>query len=273
MARVFLVGLGMACAIATAGVARGQDGPVPLGEALRSAMRPALPFPDAGRDGTAPDASPVPVWTVRWPEPGALVIEVVANPLNPGNTARALQAEQAIQKSAMSAQERSQSDYERALRDFQRTGRVGEIREVSLNDEGLAGERYDAESQLTIEAIEVTGDHRIEVATAKAPAAFPAVDGPTAIVRLSANEYVSRGDGADAVTRFCAEQAWVVFGGRMPSVEWRADASRAIVTTGREPPGGAGKVVIVALRGNVELVDRVLQTASWAPLKAYIDQH
>lgn len=245
-----------------------RQAPRPLAEALVASVRPALTFPDARPDGTAPDASPTPVWTVRWPADGTARVEVVANPLNPGNRARALQVEEEIQKSARQSQDRSQADYEQALRDFARIGKVGAIHEVSLDDEGLAGERYDAESQLSIEAIEVSGDHRFEVGTSRPPEVFPGSDGVAAVIRVAANEYDDRRDGADALRRYCAEQAWVLLGSLTPRVDFRRDGSKAVLTI-PAPPAGAGRPVIVALRGNVELVDRVLQNATWAPLRAY----
>jgi hypothetical protein len=247
--------------------------PDDLAAALKAALQPALPYPDAGPDGTASDSATTPVWTVRWPEPGSLQVEVLANPLNPGNRERAMKAEEEIQKAAMASQRRSQADYEKALGDFQRTGKVSEIREISLRDDGLAGERYDAESQLTIRA-EVVSDRRVvEVATARLPEAMPASDGPAFVVRLAAHTYVQAATADEpAMPRFCPEQAWVLFGALDPPVVTREGdeaASVAIAPAGAPAaaPGGR-RGLVVALSGNVELVDRVLRLADWAALAA-----
>jgi hypothetical protein len=210
---------------------------------------------------------------VQWPDPDTAAVEVLANPLNPDNHARALKAEEAIQKAAMQSQQRSQADYEKAVSDFQRIGRVSEIREISLRDDGLAGERYDAESQLTIVARLVNVGDRLTVATGRMPQAFAASDGPAAIVRVAANEYQERAEnGAPAETRFCAEQAWVLFGSIAPPVVSRTSEHEAAIALTPAPGDGSGQVILISIRGNVELVDRVLQRANWALVAARAGQ-
>jgi hypothetical protein len=252
----------LACAAAPEGR---QDAPA-LGDALAAALKPALPFPEADADGTPPDGDSASGWTVRWPAPGSATVEVLANPLNPDNRARALKAEAAIQKAAMQSQQRSQADYDKAVSDFQKTGRTSEIREISLRDDGLAGERYDAESQATIEIHVIDVPHRITVATSRPPEAFSGRDGgPTAIVRVTANEYDEPGDGtAPGQPRFCAEQAWVFFGPVTRPVVSRTNEREAAISVPGLPDGGDGRMVVISVRGNVEIVDRVLQRADWA---------
>jgi len=75
-----------------------------LRDALMAAVRPALPFPEASNDGTPSGDDPGPLWTVHWPAEDSAVVEVLANPLNAENRARALKAEAAIQKAAMQSQ-------------------------------------------------------------------------------------------------------------------------------------------------------------------------
>jgi hypothetical protein len=41
-----------------------------LHRAFVAALRPALPFPEAGADGTPLSGQAGPVWTVRWPDAG-----------------------------------------------------------------------------------------------------------------------------------------------------------------------------------------------------------
>ncbi len=166
-----------------------------LRDALVAALRPALPFPEASDDGTPSGGDPGPVWTVHWPAEDSSVVEVLANPLNVENHARALKADAAIQKAAMQSQQRSQADYDKAVSDFQKTGRVSEIREISLRDDGPAGERYDAESQLTIDARVVDLPQRLTVGTGRLPEAFPG-SAAAAIIRVAANEYQAPGEAA-----------------------------------------------------------------------------
>src|SRR6188472_4443461 len=82
----------------------------PLRDALVAALTPALPYPEATDDGTPKGGDTAPAWTVRWPDDDRAIVEVVANPLNAENHARALKAESAIQKAAMQSQQRSQAD-------------------------------------------------------------------------------------------------------------------------------------------------------------------
>ena len=97
--------------------------PAELGDALKVALARALPFPEARSDGTPPGSATDPVWIVRWPVEGNLRVDVLANPLNPGNHERALKAEAEIQRAVMASQRQSQADYEQAVSDFERTGK------------------------------------------------------------------------------------------------------------------------------------------------------
>jgi hypothetical protein len=247
-----------------------QAEPAALSGALRPALARALPFPEAQPDGMPAGGVTEPLWIVRWPAAGDLRVDVLANPLNPGNHERALKAEAEIQRAAMASQRKSQADYEQALRDFQRTGTVGDIREISLRDDGVAGERYDAESQLTIRAAEFGDAHAFTVATSRLPEALPASGGPAVIVRVAANTYREPGTAGDSeiIIRFCAEQAWVYFGALTTPVITRRSDDSAAVSVARAP--GASRGVVVSISGNVELVSRVLQQADWGSLKAHL---
>lgn len=246
-----------------------QAEPAALSVALRPALARALPFPEAQPDGMPVGGVTEPLWIVRWPAAGDLRVDVLANPLNPGNHERAMKAEAEIQRAAMASQRKSQADYEQALRDFQRTGTVGDIREISLRDDGVAGERYDAESQLTIRADEFDDAHAFSVGTSRLPEAVPASAGPAVIVRVAANTYREPGTAGDpGLTRFCAEQAWVYFGALTTPVITRRSDDSAAVSVARAP--GASRGVVVSISGNVELVNRVLQQADWGSLKAHL---
>ena len=88
---------------------------------------------------------------VRPPEPGGLLIEVLANPLNSVNQLRAERAMAQIQANIESAQRRAEAQYERAISEAKRTGKSQEVDGVTLGDEGVAGAKIDAESHVAIE--------------------------------------------------------------------------------------------------------------------------
>jgi hypothetical protein len=257
--------------LAAAGAQARQAPSADLAGALKAALAAALPFPHAEADGMAADGRADAVWTVRWPAPGEVRVEVLANPLNARNRERALKAEQEIQQAAMQSQRRSQQDYEKAVSDFQRTGRTSEIREISLRDDGLAGERYDAESQLTIVAELFDDRHARTIATSKLPEVLPAAGGASAVIRLASNTYQEGASGDDpGGLRFCPEQAWVFVGGiEPPDVTRRDEASVGLsVTPAATAPIPRG--LVIWMSGNVELVDRVLQQADWSRLRALV---
>lgn len=238
-----------------------------VSDALKGAVARALPFPEAQSDGTPPGGNTEPVWLVRWPAGDEPRVDVLANPLNPGNHDRALKAEAEIQKAVMASQRVSQGDYEQAVSDFQRTGKVGGIREVSLNDEGVVGERYDAESQLTIRAQVFDGTHTVTIGTSRRPEVVPAVAG-AAVVRVTANTYQEAATAdTPSLTRFCPEQVWIFFGVTAPPPIASTDAA-ATISAAHAPE--AGRAVVVSISGNAELVNRVLQQSDWAAFRARI---
>jgi hypothetical protein len=267
IASTFLV-----CAVCAWSVAaQPRDGVLSSASLVRALSR-ALPFPAASDDGTPAGGSADPVWTVRWPEPDELRVEVVANPLNAKNREQALKVEREIQKAAMQSQSRSQGDYERAVSEFERTGRASGIREISLRDDGLAGERYDADSQLTITATTIGAAHEFAVSTATMPAISDSIPGAI-VVRVAANAYEepATGDFPGAL-HYCPEQAWVFFGvagtPEIRRLEGAAvEVSLAAVRQG--PPEHS--MSVVRITGNPELVEQVLTQADWSVLTALIE--
>ena len=100
------------------------------------------------------------------------------------------------------------------------------------------------------------------------PEAFPG-SAAAAIIRVAANEYQAPGEsGAPSTTRFCAEQAWLFFGPIGAPAVSRTNQHEAAIAVAGEAGAGWGKAILVSLRGNVELVDRVLQRANWALVSA-----
>jgi len=239
-----------------------------LRQALVAALKPALPFPAAHADGTPEAGGADPVWTVRWSETDEPHVDVLANPLNDANRQRALAAEQAIQNAAMQSQRRSQADYEQALTDFQRTGRTSEIREISLRDDGVAGERYDAESQLTVSAEIVDAPRRFTVSSGVRPEVVSGFTAASSTVRLPANTYVEAdAGGVPGSAHYCPEQAWVFVGGLIPSVGPGAHVPAFDISVSMSG-GAGGRGVVVWIRGNARLVEQVLTRAVWAGLGA-----
>ena len=268
MPRVALSTLVWCAAMSLPAMAQPANGP--LSAALVKAVGKALPFPVATDEGTPAGGSVDAVWTVRWPAAHELRVEVLANPLNAGNRDRALKAEQEIQKSAMNSQLRSQGDYERALKEFERTGRTsGSIREISLRDDGLAGERYDAESQLTIVAHPIAAGHQFTVATSTMPAVSTAVPG-VVVVRVPANAYQEEEvDGLPGMARYCPEQAWVFFGPvGAPEIKRLAGADVDVSLTGAGQPAAGQPGTVVWISGNAALVEQVLTQAEWSVPRA-----
>ena len=263
MARAVLVW----AVLAMGGVLAAQDAPpsARLLEGWREALAPALPFPEARADGLPVSDAPDPEWAVRWPSPGETRIEELANPLNPDNRARALAAEREIQAAAMRAQSRAQGDDVRALREFERTGRVDPIREVPLRDDGVAGERYDAESQLTIELIVLDAALTAVVPGEVAPVVLP--DAPTSIRALArATAQVYDEPGPDGEARYTPAQAWVILGEASARVAAGTDAPGFSLTV--TPDAAAGPAVLVHVSGNQALVEQVVSRANWAALAA-----
>ena len=269
MRRSALPALVLVALAAAAPVSAQPPGDEAAQRALVTALRAALPFPEARPDGTPVDGGVDAVWTVLWPDPGAGTVEVLANPLNAANRERALAVEKAIQQSAMRSQRRSQGDYEQALEDFQRTGRVSGIREISLDDDGVAGARYDAESHLVVSVRSLDDTLSFDVATAVAPEVVTGVTGPAVVIRVPANVYKEEADpGAPPDEQFCADQAWLVFGAAGPASMAPGDGVPRVGVTVPVAPGRGGAVVSIS--GNPALVEQALREADWSVLQAVL---
>jgi hypothetical protein len=244
-----------------------------LQRAFVAALRPALPFPEAAADGTPISGRTDSVWAVRWPDAGEERVEVLANPLNAENRERALAVEKAIQQAAMKSQRRSQGDYEQALSDFERTGRVSRIREISLGDEGVAGERYDAESHLVLTVAPLVDNLSFSVATGVPPQVVTGVARPATVIRVPANVYQEPAEaGAPPEEHYCAEQAWLVFGASGPATIVRREGGPQVDVTVPVPGAPAGRrgSVVVSISGNPSLVEQALRDADWSAFRTVI---
>src|SRR5690606_25212141 len=191
--------------------------------AFIEALTPALPYPRARADGIPESGDAGPAWSVHWPDEGGdLRVEVVANPLNADTQARAAAAEKEAQAAVMRAQRKSQSDYERALAECEREGRVSPIREVTLEDEGVAGERFDAESQFLATLELEPGPAAVSIPSTLAPEVETMAD-RVMVVRVAPSTFRESADGEPSSIRFAPATARIYFGRFSPPSIARVD--------------------------------------------------
>jgi len=229
-------------------------------DALVAAVRAALPFPGASNDGDFPsDNSPASKWFVVWPSTADDPrIVVKANPLHPETQKAAAMAMGRIQEAVIAAERKAQAAYERALEELRRTGTGTDIEGISLDDEGIAGERIDAELELVIE---LQLPHPFTVRSGVAPVVAAGTGGPTWTVTVPANTYRGK-RGGDLREHFRAAETTLYFGpvGR-PEVARKGDEFTFHVAV---PPSPQGFAVLV--RGNEAVLKQVVATANWAVL-------
>jgi hypothetical protein len=238
---------------------------------VRDAVAPALPYPSSDDAGSLPaDSTSTVAWMVRPLQPGERTIEVLANPLNASNQARAAKAMMQIEAAIEAAQKRAQAAYDRAVAEVQRTGKSQDVDGITLGDEGVAGARIDADAHLIIDvaynqpAYAYTIRSSIEPTT-QTTAASTAV----ATIAVPANVYR---EGRDAAVneRFCAPQTLVFFGGvTAPAV--RKQSSVSFETTAASVANAAQtsriRSLVLSLSGNAQLIDQVLKQADWSRLQ------
>jgi hypothetical protein len=179
----------VAAAIAAAVSAAAQDAAAieRAMTAVRAAMAPALPFPASDELGSLPaDGKAGDPWMIKPHQPGDRTIEILANPLplNEAHQRSAAKAMAQIGQSIEAAQRRADLQYERALAEAKRTGRSQDVDGVSLNDEGLAGARIDAESHVLV----APGAYRDETGVERFREAQGTVAAGPLLVTLRGNE-------------------------------------------------------------------------------------
>jgi hypothetical protein len=227
---------------------------------LVEALRPALPYPEGDEAGMQPaTGGDAHRWFVIWPaaddDPRVIVR---ANPLHPETQRAVAEAEAAIQRAVAAAERRAQAAYDRALDEFRRTGKGSSIESITLDDEGVAGQRIDADLELTIALVPLS---TLQVQSGIAPTVAAGTGGASWLVRIPANEYLE-GDGAARRTVFHAAEAYLAFGEpSRPDVSRLDDRPLHAVTWAH---GSSGFLVV--LRGNASLLDEVLTTANWSRL-------
>jgi len=229
--------------------------------AVRSAMAPALPFPNSDDDGSLPaNGNTEAFWMVRPLQPGDRSIEVIANPLNEVNQLRAARAMAQIENNIQAAQRRAALQYDRAVSEAKRTGKSQEVDGVTLSDEGVAGARIDAESHVTIDVVMNEPSFTFDVASSvqPAPSTQVSIPGAAAVIAVSSNTYRDQGTN---IERY-AEAQTMVFLGRVavPEVQKRADNHFGVLATATAP------AVVIRLRGNEVLIADLLRKTNWNSL-------
>lgn len=226
--------------------------------ALRAAVAGVVDAPEGDADGTPRDGRADAPW-LRLPaaSPDEAVVTLVANPLHPEQRARALQAERDIQRAARASQDASQRDYDTAVDAFARGVRTPErLREISLDDEGVAGERYDAESELVVRATWQQGAHVVVRSGTGAPEVPAAAGRAWVTVAAPGGEYGSP-------SRYAPRELWVGVGvSAAPAI--RARSAESFEITLGEATGGPW--VLVHARGHRALVESLLADAPWMPV-------
>ncbi len=266
-----LVGSAMFVLPATAAAQAGDAGDR-IVAAVRAAMVPALPFPETDHTGSVPaDHSPEPAWMVRSVAAGERSIEVMANPLNQVNQARAVRAMAQIGAAVDAAQRRAEAQYERAVAEAKRTGRSQDVDGVGLSDEGVAGARIDAEAHVTIDVDFNQPSYTTTIETAVAPAASRQVviAGALAVITVPSNVFqVSTAGRTDE--RFCQSETIVYFGAlAAPDVRKRADHQFEVVAAAADSVA-AVKSLALRFRGNEILIAEILRKTDWTQVQALL---
>jgi hypothetical protein len=229
-------------------------------DALVAAVRPALPFPAATEAGDLPaDNSDASRWFVVWPRSAddtAIILR--ANPLHPDVQKMGAAAMEEINVAVTAAERRAQAAYDRALEQLRRTGRAGELENVSLDDEGVAGERIDAELEVMIEL--ATAD-TFEISSGQPPVVRPGANGPSWIVAIPANTYRPN-SGDDRREHFRAAETHLYFGmASSPTVTRVGDQPRYRVAAAPDANGFA-----VVIKGHAGMVETITAGADWTRL-------
>ena len=224
-------------------------------------LRPALPFPEADINGDVPVRGGEGArWFVVWPTPDDQRVVVRANPLHRDTQASGAEAMARIQEAVIAAERKAQAAYDRAIKELKQSGKASNIDGVTLEDEGVAGERIDAELELTI-AIGPAASY--EIGSSRAPQIAGGVNGPTWIITTPPNIF-KEGTEASHRDRFRAAETRLVFSdaAARPAVQRRGDRDLFAVTL---PP--APNAFTIVLRGNEELLTQVLGKADWTKLR------
>lgn len=267
MARWMFLALALAWSIPAAaqGTAEGDR----VVAAVRAALAPALPFPAADETESVPvNGSPEPLWMVRPLQPGERRIEVMANPLNAVNQARATRAMAQIGAAIDAAQKRAELQYERAVADAKRTGRSQDVDGVGLSDEGVAGARIDAEAQVTIDVDFNLASYAYGIESSVAPSRQAVVPGAVAVVTVPSNTFRTK-SGQRTEERYCPAETIVFFGAlATPEVDERSEnAFEVLASPGASSVASPVRTLALRFRGNEVLIAEILGKTDWNQLQ------
>lgn len=233
-------------------------------KAVRAAMAPALPFPATAADGAVPvDNNTEALWMVR-PDHDSMTIDVFANPLNPVVQLRATRAMAQIDNNIQAAQRRASAQYEAAVAEAKRTGRSQNVDGVTLNDEGVAGERIDAESYVSIFVQLHEREYVFPVQGVVEPSRVESFPLPDSLVLMVPGHVYKDGDGFEHY----AESHRIVVLGRNLDTKVRKERNGYSVTTVPTTPATDGlDSLTLHIRGNSELVTEILAKTDWTQLQ------
>ncbi len=232
----------------------------PRVDALVAALRPVLPYPGASAKGELPaDNRAAPRWFVVWPDrPDDTRIVVKANPLHPDTQKAGAAAMDQINAAVVAAERRAQAAYDKALEQLRRTGKGSELEVITLDDEGIAGERIDAELEAVIELQPVES---FSIESSEAPLVEEGHGGPAFSVSVGPNTF-RRATGGDRREHFRAAEVRLYFGPvTRPEVARESDEPRYRVTIAPSADGFA-----VVIRGNAALVRQMANETDWSRL-------
>ncbi|MFM8532195.1 MAG: hypothetical protein ACKOEC_01145 [Acidimicrobiia bacterium] len=232
--------------------------------AVRAAMAPALPFPAADADGAVPVNNDTEALWMLASDRGNQTIDVLANPLNAVVQLRATRAMAQIETTIQPAQRRASAQYEAAVAEARRSGKSQTVDGVSLNDEGVAGERIDAESTVSVVVEFNEREYRMLVPGAMEPARVDTFGHDGAVVLMTPGHVHQDDDGIEHY----AESHRVVLLGRAlaPKVSKQKDGLYVVTATPTTPATGRLDSLVLHVRGNGELVSDILAKTNWNQL-------
>lgn len=232
--------------------------------AVRSAMAPALPFPDTAEDGAVPaNGNTQALWMIQVDQ-GDQTISILANPLNAAVQLRANRAMAQIENNIQAAQRRATLQYEAAVAEAKRTGRSQAVDGVSLNDEGVAGERIDAESYASIFVEFHEREYRFLVPGSMEPSRVESF--PHANVQvLMVPGHVFKDESG--VEHYAEGHRIVLLGRTLDAKVTKSKDNLFVVTAVPTTPATEGlDSLALHIQGNSELVADILAKANWAQL-------
>lgn len=230
-------------------------------KAVRAAVAPALPYPESDEAGAMPaNNDAVALWMVQPLHPGDTAIEVTANPLNQQNQLAANRAMAQIDRNIAAAQRKAEAQYEHALAEVKRTGKSQDVDGVSLADEGVDGEKIDADSHVTIEVLFNRPDYRFAIRGRVEPGTGLPI--PLNYLNVFAHTY--KEDPRTGPEHYKEAERLVFLGtfGKPHVTQRVREAVYDILVT----PASAQATIVVRMRGNQALVEDITAKTNWNQL-------